>query len=217
MKKAFFASIALLMTFLFSLLLGYQNIQANPGTATPTRQSVPTSTPALFATISPDTKSHWLTYTNTQYQFHFNYPDSLKSFGAISGPVTSNPVAAFNLADPNTGMPFSDAPFDGLNVYVVPILNGETFDSYIAQEKAQLIYWERVWRKTEIASTCSQEIIMEPTGLLWTHLIGCFSDIGRYYALFPDGKRVLVVSRVSSTPGFPEVFDYILSTFRFDR
>ncbi|CAN5315308.1 hypothetical protein BH10PAT1_BH10PAT1_1420 [soil metagenome] len=148
--------------------------------------------------------SSWKTYTNSQYNFSFQYPNYLSSKnGVVAGPFTGTNTAIQTFSNPATISQDTDAAFDGFSLYVVTNTQSSSFKEYIGKESSA---------QQQISGGDGENINLETTNASIT----VSPNIYLFYVPSRDEKTVAVFS-VSKTneSNFVHDFEKILSTFKF--
>lgn len=174
----------------------------------PPLQILPAPTPSPIATVDPI--ANWKTYTDPLNTFSFKYPmnlTDLKDQGGVSGPWTGNPQSIINLGDKMTIRWGTDAPYDGFSVYTVSKLVSLSLLDYLHKEVEAAKNSPRGIKSGTITETS--------LGGQTAAFIDNTVIHREYFIPSPDGKKIVVLSRINSTDSFLNTFDQILSTFRF--
>ena len=173
-------------------------------------QTQPTPTP----TATSDPTANWETYNSPltygeNFWFSFKYPNSIRTggYGSIPGPFTEKYTSLGGLSDPTVLKESTNASFDGFAIYGV-VNEADGIEKHVDNEIAAM-------SKSELAS--NNNLIKTP--LVLTGIKGYSVDFSPtlkyYYISSPDGKNIVVISRVCANQSFLTIFDQILSTFKF--
>lgn len=157
----------------------------------------PTSTPNPFA--------GWLTFTSLKYNFSFKFPANLGQQGAISGPATGTSEGLRSFTDPKTVTGGAGVPFNGFSLYIVTDSKGLSFDKYIGKEIAAM-------------NAAKYTGMKNPTEIQLTNGVALVSKDGQqayYYFPSPNKSQIVVFAYLQVDPIFKEIFDQVLSTFKF--
>lgn len=174
----------------------------------PPLQILPAPTPTPVAIADPT--ANWKIYTDPSNTFSFKYPmnlTDLKDQGGVSGPWTGNPQSIINLGDKMTIRWGTDAPYDGFSVYTVSKLVSLSLLDYLHKEVEAAKNSPRGIKSGTITETS--------LGGQTAAFIDSTVIHREYFIPSPDGKKIVVFSRINSTDSFLNTFDQILSTFRF--
>lgn len=152
---------------------------------------------------------NWQTYTNSKYNFAFKYSNVLSSqTGLVSGSYTGTSTLIRTFSDPSSIRSGTDAPFDGFSLYVVTDLKASTFKDYMANEliAAQNSPYGNGKNITLNNDFAGSSIAISP-------------NITLVYRPSSDEKTVVLFSesKVSDQDNFANMFDQILSTFKFTK
>lgn len=199
------------------VLLGKQLYSLPSETLVQEGQSIPipSPTPIAIATPAPDSTANWKTYENKKYGFSFKHPNLDEKCCSLAGAASDNPVAIITLADITTGFSNTDAPFDGLSVYIIPNENNLTFDQYIEKERVALFEQFKIMadpsriHKGQVIST---QIAGQPAISLANY---SWDGIARTYFKSPNSKVIIEISKKEQSQNHFSSYDQILSTFKF--
>lgn len=179
-----------------------------PTSTVPTSVISSTSKQIPTQTLKIDETEGWKTYTNSNAQISFRYPSSLSEMliteGGVSGPILGKPNLVISFGIKATMSLGTDAPFDGFSIYEVePDKMGMLFEEYINKEVEAI--------KNSARGNPNASVIQSTIG----SYIDSEVNIRRYFILSPNKKRIAVFSRINKTSQFINIFDQILSTFKF--
>jgi hypothetical protein len=183
---------------------------------TPSPTDIPTITPSVTSTTS--LISGWESYTDPNYGFSFQYPPSDLNCCSISGPMTGETNSILTIANPSTTTPGTNAPFDGLAIYVVTNSEGLTLQQYVEQEKiAQLEVSAIISGGSFVPSGADRMITID--GQTGVEIRGyCWDGIPRIYIPLPGSNQFLVIATLEKSEGsFDQTLDLILSTIHFAK
>jgi hypothetical protein len=209
-------------TVLAACSAGFEpNTTPNPTTLeTPSITPSPTEPPTLTASATSTTFliSGWESYTDPNYGFSFQYPPSDLNCCTISGPMTGETHSILTIANPSTTTPGTDAPFDGLAIYVVTNSEGLTLQQYVEQEKTAQIEASTIVSGGSFVPSGTDRMItvdgqtgVEIRGYSW-------DGIPRIYIPFPGNNQFLVIATLEKSEGsFDQTLEQILSTIHFAK
>jgi len=185
-------------------------LQDNSRTSTPTDTSTPTPN------LAREDKLRWKTYSNDEFGFSFQYPPEFNTeCCGIAGPPT-NDEDLITIADVPADIKGTDAPFDGLAVYIRNT-HGLPFEKFIESENQLLTSF---YQYSEFGSRLPVKVSQffhsgQPGFVLENHDV---FGIKRYYLRLPNRNAAILISRSGakySHKTFEETFNRILSTFKF--
>jgi len=180
------------------------------------------STPANSNIVTPTSTNNittdWKTYINHNFGFSFKYPPNYNTeCCSISGPPT-NDKDLITIADVPQNVGGSDAPFNGLAIYIRDNIGNQTFEQFIDKENALLLEFYKY------SDYGDPDPNIKEAGFTFSNQNGIvlegFDVLGkkRYYFKLPNREEVVLISRLdrsSISKTFEKEFDQILSTFEF--
>ena len=179
----------------------------------PTPALVPSSsaTPAQEA----DPTADWETYTNSKYSLSFKHPNFDDKCCGLAGAVVNSPTSIVTLADKTTVRPNSDAPFDGITVYIVSNEENLSLDQYIEKEKLALYDQFKTMADSNQPhlGQVSESLIAGQRAIVLTNY--SWDGITRTYFMHTNKKIIIEISKKEQSPNHFSYYDQILSTFKF--
>ncbi len=182
----------------------------------PTLQSV-SPTPKTFSSISipPDETASWKEYISSKFGFTFRHPNFDDKCCGLAGAVSDSPELVVTLANKSIVIPNTDAPFDGIAIYIVPNENDSSLDQYIEKEKKALYDQFKIMadanqvHKGQILKT---SIAGQPAITLINY---SWDGITRTYLKHKNTKTIIEISKKEKSLNHFNDYDQILSTFKF--
>ena len=161
-----------------------------------------------------DPTANWETYISPlaygkNFLFSFKYPNSIREggYGSIPGPFTEKYTSLGGLSDPTALKEGTDTSFDGFAIYGV-VNQAGSIEKYVDNEIVAM-------SKSELAS--NKNLIKNPIPLngIQSYSVDFSPTLKYYYLSSPDGKAVIIISRVYANQSFLTIFNQIISTFKF--
>lgn len=168
--------------------------------------------------INPEDVQDWKIHTNGQFGFSFKYPSRLSICNKcqISGPASSSANNLVVIVDVPTLRRGTDAPFDGLAVYIDPNPNNLSLVNYIEAEKRELLQKFRAFTQQAPPQQGVEQTfkLKKQPGIILKNY--SWDNITRFYVLLPE-RQILILTKTaaSNQSQFNIEFDQILSTFKF--
>lgn len=167
-----------------------------------------------------DPATGWRVYTDSKYGFTFKYPEFGSTYkypdlcsNCLGWPLTGDPWAIIAVSETDSTDLGNDRPANGFEVSVGPNPERLSLKEYVSEETKLLrdnIYSCGEFKGTEIIEVNNVEGI---------HLI-CSeledkSVTDEFVFQIPNSQQILIFTRMSKNKGSFEVFNQILSTFKF--
>lgn len=153
---------------------------------------------ALTTTPIQDVTGNWKTYSNQKYGYQMRYPQDWYLFPDGTAAIGGENISAFANFDLNQGPRKGSLQDLRIDVRVDPLTR--SFDDYLNA------------RSEKKVTTSSEEVLVdEKHGVKWTiHGLGT-----SYLVLVPNNGRVYSIIGPAENSTQIEIFDQILSTFKF--
>lgn len=150
----------------------------------------------------------WEAYVNAEWGFTFRHPP-MSDCCSVGGAMLYDPVELITLAEEGTTSTGSGKPFNGFGVAGMTLPASMTFETYIENEKQELLRW---------CDTCTGKestLVMGGNTGVWLQDYSMWG-IQMIYVPSSDGARVIVFSWGEGTDeSFNALLTQIFSTFRF--
>ncbi|MFI5241074.1 MAG: hypothetical protein ACHQUA_01435 [Microgenomates group bacterium] len=163
---------------------------------------------------TPDPTVNWKTFSSDLYQFSFKHPNMDDKCCGLAGAISNNPKGIIVVADASTVVPNTDAPFDGISIYVIE-KGSMTLSQYVEKEKVALKKQSEIMGDAGQVKT-GKVIETEIAGQNAISLVDYSWDgVIRTYLEHPNGKYFIEVSKKEQSTGHFKLYNQILSTFKF--
>jgi len=208
MKKGF-TPIIILLVLLIVALVGIAYFAGTKGIFTNRTPLVLYSSPP--PSPSPDLTVGWTDYLRYADFYTFKYPSNFGEQGVVGGPISGSPKFIRTFSDPSTIREGTDAPFDGFSLYSVASIGDLSFQDYIKREKDS---FKNNPRGEPVGGVAEKTITVDGQVVI---SLAVEENITLFYVPIPNSKSLIVFSRINTNTSFIDVFNQILSTFKFSK